>query len=366
MLQLIRPARSQRLTAALIVALCAVFLVPSASADRIRSSATLFSGKSDPGQSWDSNAAAEYQRVDGQWVKADSAKPTSRDTPATKSDWKHDVQVDLFGAGDGWSAEVWEASNEYGKITGPGASANAKATGELNYSGDNLLDTRLRLSASAGAEAHLASAEGKVDGTWGSDDTNVGIGVNGKASVLAEAKASALATINRNEFDLNGALEAFAGAKASAKIPLAARLCYLLIESVLKGEASAGIGGKLTGKFKVEWSQMKAQLSGKAAATLGLGAGAGVAVNIDFSKLASNPDAVLDCLKGKLDTLAEEAMAAGQSLLSTTQELAQSGVAWAEKEVMTQVDRATTAINDASSFVVNQLFQWLNPDPCSR
>jgi hypothetical protein len=188
--------------------------------------------------------------------------------------------------------------------------------------------------------------------------------VKGEASVLAEAKAKALAAINRNELNLNGALEAFAGAKASAKIPIAARLCYLLIESVLKGEASAGIGGKLTGQFKVEWSQMKAQLSGKAAATLGLGAGAGVAVNIDLSKLVNDRAAVLDCLKGKLNGLAEDAMAAGQSLLSTTQELAQSGVAWAEKEVMTQYDRATTAINDASSFVVNQLFQWFNPDPC--
>jgi len=345
--------------------MCAVFLVPTASADRIRSSAKVYETNSKPGQSWDTSAAAEYQRVDGQWVKADSTKPTTRDTPETKSNWRHDVKVDLASAADRWSVEAWEASNEYGKLTGPGASANANAAADLQYSGNNLLDTRLRLSASAGAEAHLASAEGKVNQTWGSKkDTNVGVGVKGEASVLAEAKAKALAAINRNELNLNGALEAFAGAKASAKIPIAARLCYLLIESVLKGEASAGIGGKLTGQFKVEWSQMKAQLSGKAAATLGLGAGAGVAVNIDLSKLVNDRAAVLDCLKGKLNGLAEDAMAAGQSLLSTTQELAQSGVAWAEKEVMTQYDRATTAINDASSFVVNQLFQWFNPDPC--
>ena len=361
-----RSTRSQRLTAALIVALCAVFLVPTASADKIKSSAKVYQTQIKPGQSWDSDASAAYERVDGQWVKADSGKPAVPAQSQPKSNWKHDVQVGLYSTGESWSAEVWEASNEYGKVTGPGASANAKASSDLKYSGDNLLDTRLHLSASAGAEAHLATAEGKVNDTWGSEADNVGVGVNGKAGVLAEAKAGALAALNRNELGLNATLEAFAGAKASAKLPLAARLCYLLIESVLKGEASAGIGGKLTGKFKVEWSQMKAQISGKAAATLGLGAGAGVGVSIDFSKLANDPQAVLDCLKGKLDTLADEAMAAGQTLLSTGRDLAYTGAAWAEKKVMTQVDRATKAVSSGYSFVTNKIGQFFNPSPCSR
>ena len=376
--QLITLSKCQ-LKIVIMTVLWAVFNSPTASADRIRSTTQLFSERTDPGQSWDASASAKYQRHDGEWVHVgegeefpsdynninahddDPTMPPPNLSMPGQSNWRHDVQIDLYSAGTRWSADTWEGSNEWGSVTGPGVSTNTGVAVDLRYTGDNFWDTSLRVMANAGADAYLAKVYTDLSETWGAEDTNVSAGASGNASVGASAKARGAIDINRNRMDVTSNANALLGAKALGKLKAAAQLCYLMVESILRGDASAGIGGHIGGTFKVEWSQLKVQVAGNIGATLGLGAGAGANVIVDLSELANDKQKVFDCLKNRLGQLKDAAVAGGQSLVSAAGEALQNGGNWAYDQFV----KAKDAVDSMTVDVVDELLNWLNtPDVC--
>lgn len=80
-----------------------------------------------------------------------------------------------------------------------------------------------------------------------------------------------------------GKAEAFAGIKGEIKTKFD---IGSFITLSVKGEASAGVGGKVEGTFKIE--NGKLTISAEVAATLGIGVGGGVEVEIDFAELAQS------------------------------------------------------------------------------
>jgi len=190
----------------------------------------------------------------------------------------------------------------------------------------------------------------------GNDNLGIHLQAKGEGFVGVEAGLEGQAKVGKDGLTLEAKAEVFAGAKANGQIPLTISLCKMKATGQLKGEVSAGAGAKATGTISIDWAKGTAKISGELAATLGLGAGAGVDVEIDLSKLVSDPGAVADCLLDGVKELASSAVELGGDLVDAAgQALSTAGEAIADAAdtvgtaVVNGVSTAANAVGNAVS-----------------
>ncbi len=186
-------------------------------------------------------------------------------------EWQRDVAE--FKTGTGFSKDG----------TGAGFEASAlEVQGDANY-----VVMPHNVSASAGAEANLASVRG--DAGFGKDLGELGLdkvdgkiygGVHGEA--LVGANADAKASIGKNGVELGAGALAGAEASGTAKGELGP------VGGTVTGSAIAGVGGAINGKAKFEDGKLTLGASAKGA--LGVGFGVGTSVTIDFNKVKNTAD----------------------------------------------------------------------------
>lgn len=186
-----------------------------------------------------------------------------------------------------------EATGSYKKSIGPATveilgKVKAYAKASLDVSAKATIDTSgITLEASAEAVAEVGvSISSALSLATSSGKQLAKLSADGQATAGGRAKASGTAKITSEGIVLSGEFEAFAGVEAKGKINFVIGpndAPYLT--AVLKGGASAGIGAKGSGTFKIENGQII--LSAELAATLGIGGSGGFDIAIGYQAIAT-------------------------------------------------------------------------------
>jgi hypothetical protein len=163
---------------------------------------------------------------------------------------------------------------------GVAATALAEAKGKFEIGLAKGLITECSVKASA-----MVEASGEVSASVGAYEMVADLKAEGEAKAGAEASAQGKVVISSKEVKASGKAEAFAGAKAKGSVGTS--LTYkgkVLAKFSAEAEASAGIGGEVSGEFSYKDGMIT--MSGKAAATLGLGSGVKTKVQLNPEDIA--------------------------------------------------------------------------------
>lgn len=163
---------------------------------------------------------------------------------------------------------------------GVAATALAEAKGKFEIGLAKGLITEFSVKASA-----MVEASGEVSASVGAYEMVADLKAEGEAKAGAEASAQGKVVISSKEVKASGKAEAFAGAKAKGSVGTS--LTYkgkVLAKFSAEAEASAGIGGEVSGEFSYQDGIIT--IGGKAAATLGLGSGVQTKVQLNPEEIA--------------------------------------------------------------------------------